>query len=79
MCGKFYDFSKVSPSDFLQSDIFQKKQQKKKQEYLQYQTVWIQIRPRGYKTFFILNSAEHEIYPAHKCQNANNCWHLNIY
>ena len=24
-------------------------------------------RPRGYKTFFILNSAEHEIYPAHKC------------
>ena len=23
------------------------------------------IRPRGYKTFFILNSAEHEIYPAH--------------
>ena len=29
MCGKFYDFSKMSPSDFLQSDIFQKKQQKK--------------------------------------------------
>ena len=23
--------------------------------------------PRGYKTFFILNSAEHEIYPAHNC------------
>ena len=23
------------------------------------------IRPRGYKTFFMLNSAEHEIYPAH--------------
>ena len=22
---------------------------------------------RGYKTFFILNSAEQEIYPAHKC------------
>ena len=22
---------------------------------------------RGYKTFFILNSAGHEIYPAHKC------------
>ena len=21
----------------------------------------------GYKTFFILNSAEHEIYPTHKC------------
>ena len=24
-----------------------------------------QIRPRGYKAFFVLNSAEHEIYPAH--------------
>ena len=23
--------------------------------------------PRGYKTFFMLNSAEHEIYPDHKC------------
>ena len=21
----------------------------------------------GYKTFFVLNSTEHEIYPAHKC------------
>ena len=23
--------------------------------------------PRGYKTFFVLNSAENEIYPAHQC------------
>ena len=23
--------------------------------------------PRGYKSFFMLNSAEHKIYPAHKC------------
>ena len=23
--------------------------------------------PQGFKTFFMLNSAEHEIYPAHKC------------
>ena len=23
--------------------------------------------PRGYKTFFVLNSDEHKIYPAHKC------------
>ena len=23
-------------------------------------------RPRGYKTFFMLNSSEHEIFPAHK-------------
>ena len=36
-------------------------------------------RPQGYKTFSMLNSAEHEIYPAHKCYNANNCWHFNIY
>ena len=28
---------------------------------------------------FILNSGEHEIFPAHKCLNANNCWHFNIY
>ena len=32
--------------------------------------VWLRIVtwPRDYKTFFILNSSEHEIYPAHKCQ-----------
>ena len=30
------------------------------------QTVQTQIRPQGYKTF-LLNSAEHEVYPAHKC------------
>ena len=23
--------------------------------------------PRDYKTFFMLNSIEHEIFPAHKC------------
>ena len=23
--------------------------------------------PGGYKTFFMLNSVEHEIFPAHKC------------
>ena len=35
---------------------------------------------RGYKSFFMLNSAETKIYPAHKClKNANNCWHFNIY
>ena len=36
---------------------------------LQYplQTVQTQIRPQGYKTFFMLNSAEQEIYPACKC------------
>ena len=29
-------------------------------------------RPQGYKTFFMLNSAECKIYPAHKCY-ANKC------
>ena len=32
----------------------------------------------GYKTFFMLNSTELEIYHA-LCQNANICWHFNIY
>ena len=31
------------------------------------QIVLTQIRPRGYKKLFMLNSAEHEIFPAHKC------------
>ena len=34
------------------------------------------VWPRGYKTFFMLNSTELEIYPADKWQNANNCWHV---
>ena len=34
---------------------------------------------RGYKTFFMLNSAVHEIFPAHKCWNANSCWHFDLY
>ena len=37
------------------------------------------IRPRGYKTFFMLNSAEHEIFSANKYENANNIWHFHIY
>ena len=28
--------------------------------------------PKGYKTFIMINSAETEIYPAHKCENYNN-------
>ena len=35
--------------------------------------------PQGCKTFSMLNSAEHEIFPAHKCLNAKNYWHFNIY
>ena len=37
------------------------------------------IRPRGYKTFFMLNSAELEIFSANKYENANNSWHFHIY
>ena len=36
------------------------------------------IRPWGYKTFFMLNSAEHEIFSANKYVNANNR-HFHIY
>ena len=28
---------------------------------------YLETWPQGYKTFFTLNSAEHEIYPAHTC------------
>ena len=42
-------------------------------------SVSFEVRPRGYKTFFMLNSTEHKIYHAQKCYKANNCWHLNIY
>ena len=27
----------------------------------------MKVRPRGYKTFFMLNSVEHEIFLTHKC------------
>ena len=43
-----------------------------------YQILWGKSGPEVIK-LFPLNSAEHEIYPAHKCQNVNNCWHFNIY
>ena len=32
-------------------------------------TVQTKIRPRGYKTFFVLNSVEHEILNDHKYKN----------
>ena len=34
-------------------------------------TFWDKYRPRGYKTFFMLNSAEHEISTAHKNYNTD--------
>ena len=35
-------------------------------------------RPQGYKTFFMLNSAEHEILSANKYENANNSFSEQI-
>ena len=29
--------------------------------------------------FLMLNSTDHESFPAHKCKNANKCWHFNMY
>ena len=37
------------------------------------------LGPEVIKLFFMLNSTDHELVPAHKCLNANDCWHLNIY
>ena len=35
-------------------------------------TVKLEIWPRDYKTFFMLNSVEHEILNAHKYKNVKN-------
>ena len=37
------------------------------------------IRSQGYKTYFMLNSADHEFLSANKYENANNSWHFHIY
>ena len=34
--------------------------------------------PQGYKTFFMLNSVAHEIFPANKSQITNNCKFLLV-
>ena len=36
-------------------------------------------RPRGYKLFFMINSAEHELFSANKYEHTNNSWHFHIY
>ena len=36
------------------------------------------VRPWGYKTFFMLNSSEHEIFSANKYENANYFGHFHI-
>ena len=35
-------------------------------------------KPRGYINFFMLNSAEDEIFSAYKYENANISWHFHI-
>ena len=35
-------------------------------------------RPRGYKTFFKLSSAEHEISTADKCLNGKKLWNIQV-
>ena len=41
-------------------------------DILVYIVVEVLSLARGYKTFLMLNSVEHEFFPA-------NCWHFNIY
>ena len=36
-------------------------------------TAQVENRPRGYKTFFMLNSSEHKIFSANKSQITKNC------
>ena len=54
---------------------------------------YLEVWPGGYKTFFMLDSTEHEISTAHKTKMQEkigiscshlmylscNCWHFNIY
>ena len=46
---------------------------------LLFHKIGFDVWPIGYKTFFMLNSAEHEIFSANKYENANNSWHFHIY
>ena len=48
-------------SDILEGEILRLKEQME-----------CKFSPKGYKTIIMLNSAEPEIYPAHKCENDNN-------
>ena len=54
---------------FSENVDFKKKQQKKKHEKLasSQRDIVGPAWPQGYKTISMLNSAGHQIYPAHKC------------
>ena len=40
---------------------------------------WPEQSGLSYTSFFMLNSAEHVIFAANKCENANNSWHFHMY
>ena len=65
---------KASPGIYTNNNICQE-QPVKQQSRTTIHASWA----RGYKTFFMLNSAEHEIFSANKYENANNSWHFHIY
>ena len=46
---------------------------------LQTDTNFLKPWAQGYKAFFMLNSAEHELFYANHYENANNSWHFHIY
>ena len=60
-----------------QESAKKKKKKKKKKKLLN--TVAENEKPRGYKTFFVPSSAEHEIFSANKYENADKSWHFHIY
>ena len=53
----------------IRKRTFEHASQAKIQISLRVRAVW----PQDYKTFFMLNSAEHEFCPAYKSQITNNC------
>ena len=72
VCCVFFTMLKLS-SDFFSKLTFSKNISG---TLLECQRTW----PRGYETFSMLNSAEHEIYPAHDVRMPTiKMQHFNIY
>ena len=58
------------------------KKKKKEKNWRQWTYLSLKIEyftSGGYKTFFMLNSAEHETFSANKYENVNNSWYFHIY
>ena len=66
---------KFKGPEFVRKHIFNKHAEKVEEVKQEVSTTW----PHGYKTFLMLNSAEHEIFSANKNENANSSWHFHIY